>query len=793
MNGQQAAGEPKRFVNVHLRMDFTGWRHFVIPFEEFDARGSKDPLLWDKIASVTFDSTRQMWLRPPADPATVLLLDDLKVIMVDKPALGQGPRLTDAEFFAALDLNRPDLAAVKADVAKADYAAARHAFAEHIRRRKSPRWLEMWWERPAPDPKYNTAVADRIVAGEIQMGEAVYKPQGRIDWSYNPPVYQSGPKATVEYNAGLDRFYHFKDLFDAYWNTSQEKYAQEMVKEMVGFAQDCPVLLFQDGNSPYHYAWETLNTAARLIHYCPIAIYRSLDSPAWTDEAILTVWKSLYEQVQHLLRCYTSGNWLASEMRGVYYVGLLNPEFKEAPSWRQFAIGKLYDQLQHEVYPDGIQYELALGYDFSALHNFTGILDLAQLNGKMGEFPPDYMGRLEKMYNYALYAMMPNDRIPGLNDAGVQGEDPDPEFLQAAKYFPKRQDFVWAATHRAQGTQPSPNSVAFPYAGHYVMRTGWDPQQDLYLIFDAGPWGAGHQHEDKLTFDAYAYGRLLLTEGGVCMYDESPQRKYVLSTRAHNTIRVDGQDQRRAATENAHESWKLSFPFKPLNNPWFAGPDFDFAEGTYEDGYGGRQVVAQVKHTRSILFVKPHYWIITDTLVPADDKVHSYESLFHLNAASAACEGLTVTSTEEGANLQIMAAPREGLTVKIVQGQEQPEYQGWTERNFTTMKPIATAVYQWQAKGSCQVTYVLSPLAAKQVSSLAGIKPLEISGTPALATALQLQFADGSRDAYFYASTPPGVPGPPGEYRFGQFRGEGRGTLLRFDPRGQQVAAWLMP
>ena len=174
-------------------------------------------------------------------------------------------------------------------------------------------------------------------------------------------------------------------------------------------------------------------------------------------------------------------------------------------------------------------------------------------------------------------------------------------------------------------------------------------------------------------------------------------------------------------------------------------------------------------------------------MVPADDKVHSYESLFHLNAAGATCEGLTVTSKEEGANLQIMAAPHEGLTVKIVQGQEQPEYQGWTERNFTTMKPIATAVYQWQAKGPCQVTYVLTPRAATQEGPLVGVTPLEVSDTPALGTALQLQFADGSQDVYYYAST------SPGEHRFGRFRGTGRCTLLRLDRSGQQVAAWLMP
>lgn len=51
-----------------------------------------------------------------------------------------GPRLSDPQFFALLDLNRPDMAAVKTAVAKSDWPAARHALAEHMRTRTTPNW-----------------------------------------------------------------------------------------------------------------------------------------------------------------------------------------------------------------------------------------------------------------------------------------------------------------------------------------------------------------------------------------------------------------------------------------------------------------------------------------------------------------------------------------------------------------------------------------------------------------------------------------------------------------------------
>ena len=76
------------------------------------------------------------------------------------------------------------------------------------------------------------------------------------------------------------------------------------------------------------------------------------------------------------------------------------------------------------------------------------------------------------------------------------------------------------------------------------MRSGWE-RDARYLLLDVGPFGYGHQHEDKLNLLLHAYGRLLLAEGGNYAYDSSEMRRYVLSTRAHNTIRVDGHDQNR--------------------------------------------------------------------------------------------------------------------------------------------------------------------------------------------------------------------------------------------------------
>jgi hypothetical protein len=256
-----------------------------------------------------------------------------------------------------------------------------------------------------------------------------------------------------------------------------------------------------------------------------------------------------------------------------------------------------------------------------------------------------------------------------------------------------------------------------------VLRSGWE-RDAIWALFDGGPFGYAHQHEDKLNLLLHAYGRLLLTEGGNYAYDMSEMRRYVLSTRAHNTIRVDGLDQNRRlnfrSQVSADQPGTLQNPLTtPSGAAWSFTQQLDTAEATYNEGYGpyAKHIVS---HHRRVIFFKQSpdpllgpLLLVIDSLSPSDDAEHQYEALWHLDAGQAEIDGLvTTTSDVNMANLTIIAAPLPALALTLVTGQEAPEWQGWKsikDNQQGEYVPTPTAVYSWAATGPSQLITLLYP------------------------------------------------------------------------------------
>jgi hypothetical protein len=579
-------------------------------------------------------------------------------------AAERGPKMSDEKLLQAIDLKFPGTEAVAKAVAAGNRQAALNALAAFFRNRKEPCDF-------CPKPKRAASAvsaADKLLEHRVTVVGIPYTFTGPVDWHFNPTtVPNSKLDRDHEWTWQFNRHGEFVVLAEAYRATGDEKYAREFAEWLAIWLRDCPVP-DEAANVPFS-AWRTIECGIRTSSTWPAALSAFRASPSVSDRLLLDWLKSWLEHGSYLHRFPRHGNWLTMEMNGLYHIGTLAPFAKEAESWRNYAAERLRKETEIQVYPDGAQYELAPGYHNVALRNMLAIPRLAEIYGR--KVPDGYLAGLEKMFAYDLLAMQPDGSLPEWNDSG-RGSVRE-MLAEGAALFPQRRNFLWAATEGKQGSPPDHTSHYFPWAGQVILRSGWDCNA-LFLGFEVGPFGAGHQHEDKLSAVIFA-DRPLLVEGGIYPYDASKWRSYVLGSQAHNVVLVDGAEQNRRARRETF------LAKEPLDADFQSNEKFDFARGVYADDFAGG---IRARHEREILFDKPNgLFVIRDRLAALDGKSHLYEALWHLDTDKLHGEpakGIYETQSAQQSNLRMVVEKAAGLECRVVEGQVEPVVQGWIPR-----------------------------------------------------------------------------------------------------------------
>ena len=671
-------------------------------------------------------------------------------------------QIDDQQLFDELDLEGKDLAQVAEAVRAHDFSRAKSAFVAHLKARTYPIPPPLDGQRDQRghgklgSPDWATE-ADRIVDHIFEfVGHPPQQLGKEIRWNEDPVKYD-------QWAISFNRHFHWITLARAYRQTGEEKYAAEFVAQLRSWIDAMPVEI---GTTWVQGGWATegrmslsLDAGIRMGHTWVSAFYAFLNAPSFGDDDCVAMVKAFRDHAEYLMdpiHFRSHSNWGVMEANGLYHIGAYFPEFKASSEWRDTAMKRLRQEMDLQMYPDGAQIELTSGYHHVSLGNFVMAYRAALRNDL--PVPEDYLASLERAYHYSLYVSSPDLRMPAVNDSGSY--DIRSAMREAHGFFPERTDFEWAATDGKSGTPPAPSSTAFPYAGYFVMRSGWDVN-DPCLLFDGGPYGYGHQHEDKLNVILYAHGRVLIADPGNYQYDTSEWRRYMLSSWSHNTVTVDGMGQHRKG--KPREQYIVS---EPLPHTWIGGPGFDYVSAAYDEGYGPEED-RTVTHRRSILYIKPDVWIVTDIMTPSDEENHGYESAFILTADGAAAEGLCVrTSHPDGPGCALHGLGPDGASLRIATGEREPNLRGWMPKpgDISCCHPTPTAVYSFSGCGKIAATYVIAPISEGAPSPIASVSRISTWPTEVCAIAGVIHRTDG-RQIYF-------VQREPGDFRLHAQDGE---------------------
>lgn len=588
------------------------------------------------------------------------------------------------------------------------------------------------------------AVAEKLLAHQIELFGRPFDLGQHIDWHTDPLTRRRWPAqfyAAIDTRDGqtvggvkwvweLNRHQHLVTLAKAYFLTGDERYATEACVQIDGWIMV---------NAPFvGVNWSSaLELALRLINWAwVLGFLRGSDvvTEAFFGRIITSITLQADYIRRHLSAFSSANNHLIGEAAGLAIIGMAFPSLPGATDWSDTGLRILQAELPKQIYPDGVSAEQSPAYLAFVLDFNLFSWRLAELNGIQP--PPIWCERLSAACDYLRYSMDVDGNLPSIGDSDdawvVRLDDRpnvnnyraicataaailhDPAYKAAAGGWDEKSHWLCGDAGQAQFTAlptvTTPlGSRLFPDGGYAIMR-----HDDVVMTMDCGPLGylatAAHGHADALSVCLSAGANPLLVDAGTYAYQEGGSwRTFFRSTRAHNTIVVDGQDQ---SEMRGAFLWGQRAVSRILD--WQSTAEYAMIAAEH-DGYRK----SGVTHRRSVLFFRdPLLLVILDKL--SGRGRHRFEAHWHFSAeAIIKREGLTACVTCAKHTLFITSRSALTLNSNIVEAANAP-IQGWVSPRYgyKTGAPVLCISSDSYAPTAVTTYFSFTPLHSLDMTSI---------------------------------------------------------------------------
>lgn len=593
-------------------------------------------------------------------------------------------------MFGEFNLNHKGLEKVKKSFAENNIEEASRYLLEYYKNGNTAHYLRK------VQPEKSTeiiALADTILNNVFVVqnirGEVPYGNDGHRDWYYKGPINDK------EWAWLSNRHSQISVVLSSYFETGNPKYAEYINLFLRDFIiKSMPYPAVKSNTS----VWRGLEVAARAKVWSRI-FYGLLNSEYLSPSTQLLMLSSFPDHAHYNRNFHGGNNWLTMEISALATVATNFPEYKNSNAWLDYSIETMTESMKTQVYADGVQTELSSHYHNVSMFNFELFKTICDHAKK--PLPDFFNQTIEDMYSYIAHAVRP-DGFRLLNNDGDRGSDRN-IILKGAKKFGKR-EWEYIASNGQLGAKPLDGpSWVYPWAGQVISRSGYEADAH-WSFFDIGPWGSGHQHNDKLHISISAFGRDLLVDAGRFAYTGEVAKKfrgYAKGSQGHNVILVDGKGQapgpRLANKPLSDEHYKIT-------------GEFDYAWNSFDQF---TDVEGEFGHTRAMFYVRENFWIVVDRITT--DRPRNIEALWHWHPDCEVEVGkkkITATANAKG-NLQIIPVGKPKWDIALVKGQETPEIQGWYSKEYNTYRPNTASIYKTEINSGTTFAWVLQPFNEK--------------------------------------------------------------------------------
>jgi hypothetical protein len=604
------------------------------------------------------------------------------------------------------------------------------------------------WVDPLPrqfDAQQYCAAAERIMAGEFDVfalrpAQLGFPPQ----WNRDP---KTGRVAPLTFGKALDyrderivgdikylwepsRHAELLTLAQAWHLSHDQRYAASCRTLLDSWFEQCPYARGAHWSS-------SLEHAMRLINWSFAWHLLGDEHQPLRERWLTSIFQHCHFIAGHLSRHSSANNHLLGELTGLFVAATTWPLWPQSKSWLELARRELQEQALVQNGGDGVNREQAVWYHHEVADMLLVAGLVARANGT--ELAPQYWQRLEAMLDYVASIMDVGGNVPNFGDADdavVARLDPAPgahvyrSLLATGAVVFERPDLAlkagtfdaksrWLLGDRAaerfaslaSSAMPVPPRREFPVAGYYVLGHELDTVREVRIVADAGRLGflsiAAHGHADALSFTLSAGGKELLIDPGTFAYHTQKQwRAYFRGTSAHNTVRIDGQDQ---SVAGGNFLWLAHAPVRALE--FSSTTQFDRLVAEH-DGY--RRLSDPVTHRRELFLDHS-----TTALTVVDEIFcrgsHSIEMFWHFaESCEVTLEDRRAIARHGGVRLELQLP--QGMRCELVRGREAAPL-GWVSRRFDRRAPTSTLLVQGTTRGNARLVTCLEPVVAAAAQS----------------------------------------------------------------------------
>lgn len=401
----------------------------------------------------------------------------------------------------------------------------------------------------------------------------------------------------------------------AVWEPARLQHVYQLLQSRHGSSESTSACLAENYTRDDILKWIDKNPFYHGPHYLsamecglriPVFVYALLWLPNLSEADRQKIISTIYEHAWLIIRklsLYSSlGNHTICEAVGIIFEAAIFRDTVEGKTWIKRGIELLTQETTHQILDDGGPAEQSFNYHRFVLDLYWLAVDFMEKNQihDCAKMKP----RLVKGEAFMKCFQGDNGKLPHIGDS-------DDGFAVAPGLFPLR--MIPDVTIK--------DICHFADSGYTVIKDS----KGACIVFDHGPLGMpplyNHGHADALSVILNIKGLELLVDTGTFQYNGVPEyRKYFKSTRAHNTVTIDGQDQ---AVQETGFIWSHPYKTEVVRKEVIEKGFFIEALHT-----GYRRLQSPVTHKR-VVFQTNGLFIVRDSF--EGPGIHEFELNYHLH------------------------------------------------------------------------------------------------------------------------------------------------------------------